>query len=192
MKLILASSSFKKIYILKQLGFKIHLNISFNKIYEKSYQNSIKSGMKTVHKKSRIVMSYYCQRKTATSFPILSIKNLILYDNKVINVAKNKYDLLATLIKISGKSYQIISLFSIVWINFTINKSSTTNIQFKSLNKEIIHYFIKYQMTNKNYSLYSIYENIALLISNIKGSYSNVIGIPVKEILECLCNIGYF
>lgn len=137
-------------------------------------------------------MSYYCQRKTATSFPILSIKNLILYDNKVINVAKNKYDLLATLIKISGKSYQIISLFSIVWINFTINKSSTTNIQFKSLNKEIIHYFIKYQMTNKNYSLYSIYENIALLISNIKGSYSNVIGIPVKEILECLCNIGYF
>ena len=55
----------------------------------------------------------------------------------------------------------------------------------------MINYHANNKIWYKYFSAYNIYENDAVLINNINGSYTNVLGLPIRSILKNLAHLGY-
>ena len=61
----------------------------------------------------------------------------------------------------------------------------TTEVTFKKLSKSLIEDYINKQNPYDKAGAYGIQESIGLLgISNINGSYTNVVGLPVAEVID--------
>jgi len=61
----------------------------------------------------------------------------------------------------------------------------------KIINEKIITHYVNSKVWYENFNSYNIYENDAVLIKHVNGSYLNLMGIPIKDIITSLNNIGY-
>ena len=86
---------------------------------------------------------------------------------------------------LSGKEHQVIS--GVCLSSVTKQKSfySLSNVQFKKLTEDEIGYYIsKYKPFDKA-GAYGIQEWIGIIgITNIKGSFYNVMGLPIQKLYE--------
>ena len=69
-------------------------------------------------------------------------------------------------------------------------KSETFNVKsfvtFKNLShEEICRYIEKVYVLDKA-GAYAMQENHDLIVESFEGSFDNIVGLPVKEVLECL------
>ena len=101
--------------------------------------------------------------------------------------AKEAYEMLR---KLSGKKHQVMTSVSIKSSHFQHLINDTTEVYFKDLTDAEIHYYIDtYQPFDKAGS-YGIQEWIGFIgIEKIKGSYFNVMGLPVHKLYKELMKL---
>lgn len=98
---------------------------------------------------------------------------------------------------LSGRRHKIYSGVAISYVDSgEIVRSSSrlveTVVQFKKLtNNEIDNYVLSHEGINKAGG-YSIQGLAQIFISFIRGSYSNVVGLPLHEVYQMLTGLGYF
>jgi len=191
MVLILASSSLKKKYILEHVGFRILINNPKIKksINNSKYKKNILSDVSWA--KAHYIANIYYQKFNRIHYPILSTDSILVCNKKIIKKTKNRKDLerITTLLK--NRSHQIITSFTIIWLKYIINRTVVTHVSLKNINEKIVSHYINSKVWYKNFNSYNIYENDAVLIKHVNGSYSNLMGIPIKDIITSLNNIGY-
>ncbi|MNF04848.1 Maf-like protein YhdE [compost metagenome] len=69
--------------------------------------------------------------------------------------------------------------------------NETTRVTFSVLSDEAIDYYLENFKPYDKAGAYGIQEWIGLVgISKIKGSYSNVVGLPVQKVYEYFANFG--
>ncbi len=92
------------------------------------------------------------------------------------------------LCSLSGRSHDVITGFAIVEPNTKehFEDTSTTEVRFKKLSQETIAYYISTGEPIGKAGAYGIQGQGAILIDSIKGSYSNVAGLPLERVWESL------
>ena len=85
---------------------------------------------------------------------------------------------------LSGKTHKVITAVGFLTYENYYCIDVTTEVTFNELNEKLIdNYIIKHNPYDKAGS-YAIQESIGILgISKIKGSYTNVVGLPAPEVL---------
>ena len=85
---------------------------------------------------------------------------------------------------LSGKSHQVITS-----VGFLTNKkfdiiSEITNVEFRKLTNDEIGYYIKIQSPMDKAGAYGIQDWIGEIgVKKINGSYTNVIGLPLSQVI---------
>ena len=86
---------------------------------------------------------------------------------------------------LSGKTHKVITAVGFLTIDCYKCIDVTTKVTFKKLSKSIIENYINNQNPYDKAGGYAIQESIGLLgITKINGSYTNVVGLPVAEVLD--------
>jgi septum formation protein len=178
-KVILASKSRRRQYLLKELGidFEIISNSETDEIYPPELT------------KEEIPV-YLAEMKAKAIIPSVPEKTLLItadtivwLNNKVINKPSGYEDALKMLEELSGRVHEVITGVCLKTHSKKHSFHTSTLVYFAALTKEEISYYVEQYRPYDKAGAYGIQEWIGYIgIERIEGSYFNVMGLPVQEL----------
>ena len=116
---------------------------------------------------------------------IITSDTIVWLKDEALEKPKNKAHAIEILQKLSGESHEVITSVCIKTINKLITFSDITIVNFKKLSLEEINYYVENYKPYDKAGAYGIQEWIGFIgVTSIKGSYFNVMGLPVNKLYE--------
>ena len=194
MRLILASNSPRRKELLAGLG--IPYDVFVLQGIDESYPDDLPANE----------VAEYIARKKAKAYRnenaklsiincqlsiILTADTIVVCDGEILGKPHDADDACAMLRKLSGKTHQVYTGYCLQTADKTVSGTVCSDVTFKELSDEEITYYVeKYKPLDKA-GAYGIQEWIGYIgITGIRGSYYNVMGLPVQRIYEEIKKLG--
>jgi septum formation protein len=118
---------------------------------------------------------------------IIAADTIVVINNTILGKPINAEDAINMLTTLSGSIHQVITGVVIMQHNKIVSFADITQVEFNTLTKEQITFYIeKYKPFDKAGS-YAIQEWIGVVgIKKITGDFYNVMGLPVSRVLQTL------
>lgn len=183
--IILASGSPRRHELFKELGVNFSIKV---KEIEETYNTDLKEDE---------ITNYLCKQKAAAFINEISKNDIIItadtivwHNNKALEKPKNIEDAIKMLQELSGNKHKVFSSVCIKTINKELIISDVTNVYFKELYLKEIEYYVKNYKPFDKAGAYGIQEWIGLIgVTQLEGSYFNVMGLPVHKLYEELMKL---
>ena len=142
------------------------------------------------------VAAFITQKKASAYLPSLSDDQMLVVadtvvriNGKVLGKPKSRAEAGEMLLLLSGKEHVVTTAFGVYTKDKSVVESVHTEVQFTTLSSEMIDFYVDCYKPYDKAGSYGIQEWIgAVGISGIKGSYVNVMGLPVQRLYEVLLN----
>ncbi len=123
---------------------------------------------------------------------IIGADTIVVVDNKILGKPMDEEDAEAMLNKISGGTHHVLTAFSIINAKHEILHKHVvgTEVIVKTLEPKEIEGYIKTGEPMDKAGAYGIQGIGAFMIKGIRGSYTNVVGLPLVEVIEALTKLG--
>lgn len=187
LKIILASSSPRRFELLTAAGFT-------PEVVKPNCEELVKIGLKP----SEIVESLAEQKGNAvinssnyTEIPVIAADTVVTLGNEVIGKPKDRADAERILSELSGKTHQVYTGVAIFYQGNVSVFSVKTDVEFKVLSKREINVYCDTDEPYDKAGAYAIQGKASFMVKRINGSYSNVVGLPVCEVIEQLQKLGF-
>jgi len=182
LSLILASKSPRRRYLLKQAG--LSFSVIPSTVEEKSV--SMTSPEKYVRDLAEAKAG-----EVAKKYPeswVIGADTIVLINGMILGKPGSKSEARQMLQRLSGKIHQVLTGYTICCLAKKRSFSETvkTEVLFKRLTDEEIEWYIQSKEPFDKAGAYAIQGMGTFLVKSIKGSYTNVVGLPVCEVIEFL------
>lgn len=188
--LILASKSPRRRHLLKQAG--LSFDVIPSSIDEKSV--SISSSGASPGAYARLLAEAKVN-DISMKYPeswVIGADTIVLIGETILGKPESKSEARAMLKQLNGKTHQVFTGYSICcrakkrYFSETIK----TDVLFKNLTDEEIEWYIHSKEPYDKAGAYAIQGLGTFLVKRINGSYTNVVGLPVCEVMEFLIKEG--
>ncbi len=178
---ILASSSPRRIELLKKAGLKFRI-IPADIVENNNSNDPIEVAIKN---------SYFKALKVAKKFKnnfVAGFDTVVEIDGKIIGKPKNREEAEIMLKTLSGKVHTVTTGFTILNLNkmVEIKKYCVSRVKFKNLLQDEIDWYLSTDEPYDKAGAYAIQGIGAFMVKEIYGSFTNVIGLPLCEFIEVL------
>ncbi|MCG2634150.1 MAG: Maf-like protein [Gammaproteobacteria bacterium] len=118
--------------------------------------------------------------------PVLGADTVVIIDQKILGKPADKAAALAMLRSLSGRQHRVLTAVAVASSRLQLCRLSETRVRFRPLDEaEITTYWDSGEPADKA-GAYAIQGLAAAFISEIEGSYSGVMGLPLYETAELL------
>jgi septum formation protein len=184
--LILASTSPRRRYLLEQAGLKFSVipsNIDETKIPLSSPETYVK------------ILSEAKADSVSRKYPdkwVIGADTIVLKNGTILGKPESMDDARIMLKQLSGQTHQVLTGYAIVCKakNRKFSETIKTDVLFKHLSDEEIEWYIHTKEPFDKAGSYAIQGLGTFLVRSIRGSYTNVVGLPVCEVVEFLIKEG--
>ena len=184
-EIILASQSPRRIKFFNEL------DIQFKSVkldFDESYPNNLMAEQITdfiADKKA----SYYSELLNKNTIVITS-DTIVWLNKEAIGKPKDNENAKEILQTLSGNTHKVITSFCIKTLESKNIVNDTTEVTFKNLTEKEIDFYIKNNKVLDKAGAYGIQDWIGYIgITNIKGTYNNVMGLPTHSLYKELMNL---
>jgi len=183
-KIILASSSPRRQFLLKQIG--IDFKTASSDV-EESFEIT-ESAENTAIDNAYIKAKDIASRKESENSIIIAGDTVVVIDNKILGKPKTKEQARKMIESMSGKTHQVITGLAMIDTEKgkCIKDFEKTDVTFRKLTKHDVDVYIKTGDYMDAAGAYKIQKHAAALIERIEGCYSAVVGFPVTKAIEML------
>lgn len=117
---------------------------------------------------------------------------IVVCDGEIMGKPKDSFDAERMLNKISGISHEVVTGFTVYdkERDGIITDAVRTTVYFKPLRDAEIHAYIATGCPFDKAGAYAIQGGAAYMVQKIEGSYSNVVGLPLCEVVDVLRRMG--
>jgi len=117
---------------------------------------------------------------------------IVFCGGEIMGKPKDETDAERMLRMLSGIPHEVITGFAVYdkERNALISRSATTKVYFKKLRDEEIMNYIATGCPMDKAGAYAIQGGAAHMVEKIEGSYTNVVGLPLCEVVEALRRVG--
>ncbi|MGI6223987.1 MAG: Maf-like protein [Prevotella sp.] len=186
-KIILASASPRRQELLK--GLDVEFEVRLKKGIKESFPKDIPS----------LEVPEYISKEKAAAYEVaddeilLTADTVVEMEGKIYGKPKNEADACRMLGELSGRTHEVITGVTLTTSNEQRSFSVITEVTFKELTKEEIEYYVSHYHPLDKAGAYGIQEWIGYIgCTGIKGSYYNVMGLPVQRIYSELQKMHFF
>ncbi len=130
-------------------------------------------------------------RKNADRW-ILAADTVVVIDGRFLGKPRDPQEAQEMLQMLSGREHRVITGYCI-FNSSTKEKregSVTSRVQFKALSLEEIQWYIHTEEPFDKAGAYAVQGKAAFMIKEVHGSYTNVVGLPLCEVVEDLRELG--
>jgi septum formation protein len=178
--IILGSNSSRRKEILEKMNIKVEVRASNIDESITSDINIIEIPVFLAQKKSNSLSKDLKEKEI-----LITADTVVIYKEKIITKPKNSLDAKKILEKLSNHTHQVITGVCIRSQNKEHTFSNTSEVTFNKLNDNDIDYYIKQFNPYDKAGSYGIQEWIGLIgVKKIKGSYTNVVGLPSSQVYQ--------
>lgn len=182
-EIVLASNSPRRKELLQRMGVNFKVRTLFG--IDESYPDSLR-GEDIVCYISRNKAKAY-QSSMAPNELLITADTIVYVDGEVMGKPKNAEQAKEMLHKLSGKTHQVITGVTIVTAKRTENFGVTSQVKFTNITDEEINFYVDNYLPFDKAGAYGIQEWIGIVaVEEIKGSYFNVVGLPVQRLYQKL------
>ena len=183
---ILASRSPRRKYLLEQAG------LEFEVIPSSFQESSIPLAAPEAY---ATTLSRAKTDDIAARFPdrwIIGADTIVLIDGLILGKPKDPPSAREMLQRLSGETHQVFTGFTIRCLDRGICHTEVvrSRVTLKALSKDEIRWYVRTQEPFDKAGAYAIQGLGASLVRRINGSYTNVVGLPVCEVVDFLIQQG--
>jgi septum formation protein len=185
-RLILASNSPRRRYLLEQAG------LEFSVIPSSINEDSVALSSPDAYTRK---LAECKVRDISDKYPdswVIGADTIVLIDNIILGKPRSRDEARRMLKSLSGKTHRVITGYCVCCKtkNRFFLDTIKTDVLFKDLTDEEIEWYIDTGEPFDKAGAYAIQGLGTLLVKRINGSYTNVVGLPVCEVVEFLIKEG--
>ncbi|PIR96494.1 MAG: septum formation protein Maf [Candidatus Doudnabacteria bacterium CG10_big_fil_rev_8_21_14_0_10_42_18] len=182
--IILASKSPRRKWLLKQLGLKF-------KVVPGNYKEDM--TLKMPPAKLAEFLSFKKAEAIAKEYPksiIISADTFVVLKGKALGKPKNLNEAKKMLKKLSGEVHTVMTGFTVMNNKQIISKSVSTKVKFRKLPQKEITNYLRTTVFIDKAGAYAVQESGGIFVERISGDYTNIIGLPMPNLINELKKIG--
>jgi len=184
--IILASQSPRRKYLLEQVG------LTFEVIPSTFDESTVPVELperyvrKLAESKAQEVAS------RAPSAWVIGADTIVLINDTILGKPASVGEARRMLVQLSGQTHRVLTGYAILHAdkNSLHSETISTEVVFKTLSTAEIEWYIDTQEPFGKAGAYAIQGLGTFLVKKINGSYTNVVGLPVCEVIEYLITKG--
>jgi septum formation protein len=184
--IILASESVRRVDILSTLGIPFSIippDIDESRKKDESPKEFV---LRISHDKAFKVGNYFPDKW------VIGADTIVVYKNKILGKPKNEQEAFIMLRTLAGKWHKVLTGFCVLNVGKKIayRDAVETRVFMRDLlDHEIMRYVSTSEPLDKAGS-YAVQGKGGYMVREIKGSYANVVGLPICEVAEVLLSLG--
>ena len=186
-KIVLASASPRRSELLSQVG--IEFEVIPSNIPEEPLDGETPDEhvMRLSFEKASEVL-----RRVGDGSWVIGSDTVVIIDDEILGKPEDRADAISMLKKLSGREHRVITGYSIINSSSgkEIKKSVDTAVKFKTLTDDEISGYVDSGEPMDKAGAYAIQGLGSFMVEGIIGSYSNVVGLPVCQIVADLEELG--
>lgn len=185
--LILASASPRRAELLKLLRVKFRIIPSDATEVVHEHLTPLEICQFNAHRKARAVA------KKIPDALVLGADTLVFLDNEILGKPRNLADARRMLARLQGRTHQVVTGVSLIHLRAHRERvfAISTDVLFHPLDAGQIRDYLSRINPLDKAGAYAIQESGERIVSEISGSYSNVVGLPVERLREELSAWNY-
>jgi septum formation protein len=188
--LYLASSSPRRRELLKQIGIKFELVTGLDVDESlRAAETPEQYVVRLAHEKAMAGFYRIYNKEEDPQLPVIPVlgaDTCIALDGEILGKPASREDGISMLQLLSGRSHKVLTAICLFDGNLEQQYLSTSVVEFKILElDEIVSYWETGEPADKA-GAYAIQGIAAKFISDLQGSYSGVVGLPLYELSEML------
>lgn len=123
---------------------------------------------------------------------VLGADTIVIIDGKVLGKPDTEEEARGMLKTLSGREHHVITGFAIVHtgMNIVINDAVKSRVTFKTLLEDELEWYVRTDEPYDKAGAYAVQGKAAFFIKEIRGSYTNVVGLPLCEVVSALKGVG--
>lgn len=186
-KIVLASASPRRSELLSQVG--IEFEIIPSNIPEEPLDGETPAEhvMRLASQKASEVAG-----RVGTGKWVIGSDTVVIIDGEILEKPDDHMDAIAMLKKLSGREHKVITGYSIINSSSgeEVKRAVETAVKFKKLTDNEIEGYVHSGEPMDKAGAYAIQGLGSFMVEGIVGSYSNVVGLPVCQIVNDLEALG--
>ena len=183
MKIILRSASPRRKELLEKAGYDFDIDVA-------DIDETMDSMLTAEENVKRLGLMKASHNKEKFYGDILiGCDTIVVYDGVIYGKPIDEVDAFNTLKLLSNKTHQVMSGVGIIYKDKEYNFVSISDVTFKDLSDNDIYEYIKTKECFGKAGSYAIQGIGGKLVDHYKGSLENIIGLPIKEVIEILGEI---
>ncbi len=132
----------------------------------------------------------------AQRFPgswVLGADTIVAIDEQILGKPKDFDDGFRMLRSLSGRAHRVMTAFVLIDEMGTMHTSQVvvSHVMFNVLSDEQIHAYLATGEPNDKAGAYAVQGLGSALVARVEGSYSNIVGLPIEEVLRALKAVGF-
>ena len=184
--IVLASESTRRVDILRTLGISFSIippDIDERKKRDESIRDFV---LRIAAEKAK---------KVGALFPdkwVIGADTVVVHKGKVLGKPKSEEEAMEMLTALRGKWHKVLTGYCILNMSKQTSCKDVveTKVFIKDLTDEEIRRYIKTSEPFDKAGSYAVQGKGGFMVKEIKGSYSNVVGLPICEITDILLSLG--
>jgi len=178
--LILASASPRRQELLRAVGLKFKIipaHVNENYLAGESPRQQVK---RLSSDKAMVIARKYPEAW------VLGADTIVVIDGLLLGKPKNKTQAKKMLQKLSGREHKVFTGFSIAHAVSEVYQTKVIQsvVRFKTISAKEMNWYVACDEPYDKAGGYAVQGKGACFIQSIRGSYTNVIGLPLCEVLE--------
>ncbi len=185
-RLILASTSPRRYELLRQMGLEFDVIPSRVEEIEISLETPQEHVLRLAERKVRDVAIHYPNRW------VIAADTIVYIHERILGKPKNREEAMEMLHRLSGKEHMVLTGFSVYHLEKGKGDKEVlqTKVKVKSLTLSEMEWYVHTGEPFDKAGGYAIQGIGAFMIESIQGSYTNVVGLPLCELIQMLQRLG--
>lgn len=123
---------------------------------------------------------------------ILAADTVVVIGQTILGKPKNNYEAAKMLRLLSGRTHYVITAFNAIkkYRGLSISEEITTKVRFRVLEEEEIMNYVKSGDPLDKAGAYGIQGQGGVMVADLQGSHTNVIGLPAAQVYAALKSLG--
>ncbi len=185
-RLILASRSPRRYELLKQMGF------DFEVIPSRAKEDFVQTESPKEHV---FRLAEAKLKDIAAKHPdgwVIAADTVVYIDRSILGKPRDREEAVKMLRRLSGREHRVLTGFSVCHFGKKKGDQKTveTAVRMKDLTPDEIEWYVQTGEPFDKAGGYAIQGIGSFMIKSIRGSYTNVVGLPLYELIQMLSRLG--
>jgi septum formation protein len=123
---------------------------------------------------------------------VLAADTIVVIDGRILGKPRDRREATGMLESLSGREHRVITGYCI--LHFSSGKCrqgiAVSRVRFKELSVEEVRWYLDTGEPFGKAGAYAIQGKAAFMVREVQGSYTNVVGLPLCEVVEALREMG--
>jgi septum formation protein len=185
-RLILASASPRRKEMLRLLG--LRFSILHSDVDEAPSPGELPEhyALRLSEAKARVVADMRPGRW------VLGADTIVTIDDELLGKPRTTDEARCMIRKLSGRDHTVITAFALVNSGRTevIRRAVASQVRFKDVSDDEVEWYVATDEPYDKAGGYAVQGKASFLVSEIHGSWTNVVGLPLCEVVEALKELG--